>query len=167
MNSADQIQMLRELVGPICASHGLDLVDARFAHEDGMVLKVLIEQPGADPAAGAGVTLDDCQAVSRAISAVLDALDEQPTSHARLPRGAYRLEVGSPGLERPLFCLADFARFTGREAKVNCLRPVDGRRRFSGSLMGVEGTDVLLEQDGQPVRIPHAEVAKAHLVYRF
>lgn len=163
MNSAEHASKLRAAVTPICRQHGLDLVDVRVTRAGGPVLRVLVEQPGADPEAGAGVTLDDCQAISRSLSELLD--DEPPELH--LPKDGYRLEVGSPGLERPLIGLQDYARFAGREAKIQCDRPVQGQRRFSGPLMGIEGEDVLLEQDGEPIRIPYTEVAKAHLVYRF
>ena len=161
MNSTQQTQQLREIVTPVCEAHGLDLVDARIAHDGGAVLRVLIERPGADPATGAGVTLSDCQAVSRDLSAVLEANDE------RLPRGAYRLEVGSPGVERPLFADKDFERFAGREVRVSSQAPVDGRRRFSGRLLGLVEGQVVIEQDGETFRIPLATVGKAHLVHRF
>lgn len=161
INDSDSLGRLRELVGAVCVEHGVDLVDARFTTDGGRVLRVLIEQPGADPAAGAGVTLSECSAVSRALSPVLDAHEDA------LPGGAYRLEVGSPGLERPLFGLADYERFAGREAKLQTHAPIDGRRRFTGILRGVDGTDVRFEQDGAPIVIPHGQIDKAHLVYRF
>ncbi|MDD9945378.1 MAG: ribosome maturation factor RimP [Myxococcales bacterium] len=161
MNIPLQIQHLRELINPVCAAHGVDLVDARFAHDRGAVLRVLIERPGADPATGAGVTLADCQAVSRELSAVLDG-DE-----TNVPKGAYRLEVGSPGVERPLFRRADYERFVGREVKLQCQRPVHGRRRFSGRLSGFEEDQVVIEGEGEVFRVPHELVTKAHLVHRF
>jgi ribosome maturation factor RimP len=121
---------------------------------------VLIERPGSDANTGAGVSLDDCQGVSRDLSTALDVAENVA------PSGAYRLEVGSPGLDRPLFSLSDFARFAGQTAKIEMHAPVAGRRRFSGKLLGVEGDVVKLEQDGQPVVLQHGEIAKAHLVYR-
>ena len=161
LNSSDHLAKLRQVAEPICAAHGVLLVDARFASEHGFVLKVLIERPGADAKRGAGVSLTDCQRVSRDLSTALDV------SEGIAPEGAYRLEVGSPGLDRPLFSLADFARFAGESVKVQTHAPFAGRRRFSGKLLGTDGETVQLEQDGQLVALPHAEIAKAHLVPEF
>jgi ribosome maturation factor RimP len=163
VNDSSRLAQLRRVVEPICAAHGLSLVDARFANEHGFVLKVLIERPGADIQTGAQVSLSDCQRVSRDLSAALDEVE------GVAPQGAYRLEVGSPGLDRPLFTLSDFQRFAGETVKVTTHRliPTYGRKRFSGKLIGVEGQQVKLEQDGQVVTLQHAEIAKANLVYRF
>jgi len=161
LNDNEQLECLRAIVRPVCDAHGLQLVDARYSVEGGRVLRVLIERPGADPAEGAGVTLADCTDVSRQLSDVL----EEP--HTGLPDGAYRLEVGSPGLDRPLIALLDFERFAGRAAKLDTAEPIEGRRRFSGSLLGVEGDTVRFEQDGRAVEIPHPQITKAHLVHQF
>src|SRR5262245_25120528 len=101
MNGPEHLAQLREVAEPICAAHGLALVDARFASEHGFVLKVLIERPGSDLRHGAGVSLDDCKNVSRDLSTALDVAE------GVTPAAAYRLEVGSPGLDRPLFSLSD------------------------------------------------------------
>ena len=161
MNSPEHLAMLRQVAEPVCSAHGLALVDARFSSEHGFVLKVLIERPGSDLKHGAGVSLEDCQNVSRDLSTALDVAD------GVTPDSAYRLEVGSPGLDRPLFSLGDYARFAGETVKVQTHAPVEGRRRFSGKLLGVEGDAVKLEQDGQVLTLQHTEIAKAHLVYRF
>jgi ribosome maturation factor RimP len=161
LNSSEHLSHLRQVAEPICAAHGVLLVDARFSNEHGFVLKVLIERPGADTKRGAGVSLADCQHVSRDLSTALDVVE------GVAPDGAYRLEVGSPGLDRPLFSLADFARFAGEAVKVQTHAPLAGRRRFSGKLLGTEGDKVKLELDGQLVALPHAEIAKAHLVPHF
>jgi ribosome maturation factor RimP len=166
VNDHSRLAQLRQVVEPICTAHGLALVDARFANEHGFVLKVLIERPGSDAKTGAQVSLDDCQRVSRDLSTVLDEAD------GLTPKGEYRLEVGSPGLDRPLFALSDFQRFAGETIRVTTHKPVDGhggRRRFTGKLIGVDDThqQVKLEQDGQLITLQHAEIAKANLVYRF
>ena len=161
INDSSRLSQLRQVVEPLCATHGLALVDARFTNEHGFVLKVLIERPGADAKSGAQVSLDDCQRVSRDISTALDVAE------GVAPQAAYRLEVGSPGLDRPLFTLADFQRFAGENIRVTMHSPVDGRRRFSGKLIGIEDQQVVLEQDGQLIKLQHAEIAKANLVYRF
>lgn len=163
VNDNSRLAQLRQVVEPICSTHGLVLVDARFANEHGFVLKVLIERPGADAKSGAQVSLEDCQNVSRDLSTALDAIE------GVTPKGAYRLEVGSPGLDRPLFALSDFQRFAGETIRVTTHTLVDGRRRFTGKLIGVDDTNqqVKLEQDGQLISLQHAEIAKANLVYRF
>lgn len=160
-NDHDRLASLRAVIEPICAAHGVSLVDARFANEHGFVLKVLIERPGADAKTGAGVSLDDCQHVSRDLSTALDVAEDV------VPSGAYRLEVGSPGLDRPLFSLSDFERFAGEAVRVQLHAKVAGRKRYSGKLLGVDGELVKLEQDGQLVTLQHREIAKANLVYRF
>jgi ribosome maturation factor RimP len=77
------------------------------------------------------------------------------------------LEVSTPGIERPLTRLSDFTRFAGQEAKVELVRPMDGRKRFQGRLLGVEGKAVRLEQDGAPLELPFADIATARLVVAF
>jgi ribosome maturation factor RimP len=160
LKDTNQLERLRELVAPVCRAHGLELVDARFVTDHGAVLRVLIERPDATTGQS-GVSLADCQAVSRDLSTVLDVENEA------VPRGSYRLEVGSPGLERPLFSRRDFERFAGREVDVRTNRPFDGRRRLQGVLRGVEGEGIKLDVDGQELSVPLAEIAKANLVFRF
>jgi ribosome maturation factor RimP len=154
---------LEALVVPVCQAQGVDLVQVRHLREpEGTVLRVFIELPGAETAApGVGVTLEDCRRVSRALSEVLDA-DEL------LIPGQYRLEVSSPGIERPLVKPVDFERYAGREVQVSTKTPVEGRKNFSGTLGGLRGDQVLLrDSKGEDLALPLDEVAKAHLVFRF
>lgn len=160
LNDTNQLERLRELVAPVCRAHGLELVDARFITDCGAVLRVLIERPEATTGQ-AGVSLADCQAVSRDLSTLLDVENEA------LPGGAYRLEVGSPGLDRPLFSRRDFERFAGREVDVRTNRPFEGRRRLQGVLRGVDGDVIKLDLGGQELMVPLTEIAKANLVFRF
>jgi len=158
----DQAQ-LEALVAPVCSAEGVGLVQVRHLREpDGTVLRVLIELPGAETAApGVGVTLEDCRRVSRALSAVLDA-DEL------IIPGQYRLEVSSPGVERPLVKAIDFERYAGREVQVSTKAPIEGRKNFSGTLGGLRGDQVLLrDSKGEDLALPLDGVAKAHLVFRF
>ncbi len=142
---------LNELLAPTIADLGLELVGIEFSPNSGSsLLRVYIDEPER------GVTIEDCERVSREISALLDVND--PVS------GRYTLEVSSPGLERPLFTLEHFARFVGEPAKVSVNLPLDGRRRFQGRILAVEGDRIVIEQDGKPVAIAHANVAKAQLV---
>jgi ribosome maturation factor RimP len=82
-------------------------------------------------------------------------------------QGRYTLEVSSPGLDRPLYTPQQFARFARQAAKVEVNLAINGRRRFQGPILAVEGEDVLLEQDGTPVRIAHANIHKAKLVPQY
>ena len=160
-NDPEQLQVLSEIAAPVCRAHGLLLVDARFHVERGTILRVLIEREEADRQARGGVSLADCQAVSEDLSVALD-VDERTA-----PLGAYRLEVSSPGLDRPLFKLDDYRRFLGQEVKIQTGRAVSGRKRFRGKLLGVEGEDIRIEQDGAPVVIRYREIQKANLVFEF
>ncbi len=149
------------LAEPICRAHGVELVDVRFHRGPGTgVLRVLIDRFREGVDSGSGVSLADCTAVSRDLSSALDA-------HEDLVPGNYLLEVGSPGLERPLFKLADYERFAGKEIKVKTHSPIDKRRRFRGRLLGVVDGNIQIDQDGQTVSISLEEIAHANLVYRF
>ena len=106
---------------------------------------------------GATMTVENCAEISRALSALLDV--EDPIE------GAYNLEVSSPGIDRPLVRLEDFARFAGFEAKIETARPVDGRKRFSGRLDGVSEGRVRLDLgDGEVAAVPYEDIREAKLV---
>ena len=153
---------LERLIDPICRAHAVELVDVRYLREPGgAVIRVIIDRdvPGAD--VGSGVSLEDCTAVSRDVSTALDVHEDV------LPSGAYRLEVSSPGLERPLVKLSDFERFSGREVKVRTRTAIERQRRFRGKLLGVVDHSIQLDQDGKVLKIPHEDIAQANLVYRF
>lgn len=129
------------------------------------VLRVVIDRAGSEQGPGLGVTLADCQSVSRDLGAALDL-------HEDIAPGHYRLEVSSPGVDRPLVKLRDFERFAGREIKVQTRSPVptEGggeRRNFTGQLLGVDGECVRIEVEGGELQLPHAEIVKANLVYKF
>jgi ribosome maturation factor RimP len=142
---------LSQLLAPAIAALGLELVGVEFSpNSAGSLLRVYIDEPER------GVTIDDCERASREVSALLDVND--PVA------GRYTLEVSSPGLERPLFSPAQFARFLGEKAKVNVSLPIDGRRRFQGPITAVDGDRITIEQDGIPVAIVHANIARAQLV---
>jgi ribosome maturation factor RimP len=127
------------------------------------ILRLRIDRPGAVP--GNGVTVADCTRVSRALESWLDGED--------VLGGRYVLEVSSPGVERPLVKRRDFERFTGEEVAVKGRSPLAGRgRRLEGELLGVidAGDDEhvrLRLADGQVVDIPRAEIARAHLIFRW
>jgi ribosome maturation factor RimP len=143
-------QEIEELLGPAIRALGLELLGSEYsAGNSSALLRIYIEAPQR------AVTIDDCEAASREISALLDVND--PID------GHYTLEVSSPGIERPLFRPEHFARFAGEPAKLAVDLPIDGRRRFHGRIVRVEGDEIVLEQDGREVRIPHSNITKARL----
>jgi len=106
-----------------------------------------------------GVSVDDCADVSRQVSAVLDVEDPVP--------GEYRLEVSSPGMDRPLFTLEQFARYVGHVVAVKLRLPFDGRRKFQGLLSGIESDEVLLQIDGEEYCFPIEGIDQARVVPQF
>jgi ribosome maturation factor RimP len=104
-----------------------------------------------------GIGVDDCERVSRQVSALLDV--EDPVS------GEYVLEVSSPGLDRPLFTADQYRRYTGSEISVRLRSPVDGRRKFKGVISAVSAEHVTLECEGESVELPLTQVEKARLSF--
>ncbi len=165
---------LFEVIEPVCKAHGVDLVDVTLTTEHGStVLRVLLDREGAThverasgrPLPGSGVSLADCQAVSRDLSTVLDV-------HERLiPSSRYRLEVSSPGVDRPLVRPRDFERFVGAEVVVQTKLPIDdaGRRKAQGVLEKLENDAIhVIDAPAKTTWVvPLSNVAKAHVVFRF
>jgi ribosome maturation factor RimP len=138
---------LEAVVEPVVAGMGYELVELQAAN-GGRMLRLFIDKPG-------GIGVEDCAAVSRQLSRVfeVEGIDYE------------RLEVSSPGLDRPLRKGSDFARFAGHKAEVRMRRPdATGRRRFVGVLRGAEDGNVALELEGQTVRLALDEVERARLV---
>jgi ribosome maturation factor RimP len=158
-------QNLWNLVEPYVKDAGFELVEVQSGREPtGWVIRLFIDKEVAndsgealavDPAE-ATVSHTDCERVSRDVSAALDVADLIPH--------AYELEVSSPGLDRPLRRLSDFARFAGQEAKIRMTEGVEGRRNFSGQLVGTEDGLVKIECDGRTYHLPIGDIAKANLV---
>jgi ribosome maturation factor RimP len=107
--------------------------------------------------AGDGVTIEDCERVSRQISGIFDVEDPIP--------GEYTLEVSSPGMDRPLFNAEQFAQYVGSEATVRLRSPIDGRRKFKGVIQKVEADVVSLLVDGKEFALPALAIDKANLVF--
>jgi ribosome maturation factor RimP len=150
-------ERILDVIAPVLRAHGLAGVEIVWrADSQGRLLYVTVEAEGAtDP--GAGVTLDVCSRVSRDLSTALDVHE--------LIDGAYRLEVGSPGLERRLYTLAEYERFKGRLAKVKLGAPVAGQYVLSGRLGGVESEGrVVLEVDGVSHALPFENIRSGQLV---
>ncbi len=143
---------LAAIVEPTLAGLGYRLVRVHVSGRDGCTVQIMAERPDGT------FTIDDCEAASRAISPVIDV--EDPI------RGGYRLELSSPGIDRPLVRLSDFERAQGDEAKIEMSVMVDGRKRFRGEIVGVEGDHALLrvKDAGQTFRLPITDMAEAKLV---
>ena len=138
---------LEAVVEPVVAGMGYELVDLQ-ASNGGRMLRLFIDKPG-------GIDVEDCAAVSRQLSRVLEVegVDYE------------RLEVSSPGLDRPLRKHGDFARFAGHKAEVRMRTPdASGRRRFVGVLRGTEAGRLSMELDGQTVALELGDVERARLV---
>lgn len=144
------------LLDPVLAGLGYRLVRVRLSGQNGLTLQVMAERPDGE------FSIEDCEAVSRAISPVLDV--EDPIDRA------YRLEVSSPGIDRPLVRKSDFARATGHEAKIELAEMFAGRKRYRGVIAGVIDGDVLVDLPDVPadkdarVAIPIAMIGDAKLV---
>ena len=144
------------IAGPVLAGMGYRLVRIRISGEAGCTVQIMAERPDGT------MLIDDCEAVSRALSPVLDVAD--PIERA------YRLEISSPGIDRPLVRRSDFERNAGHLVKVEMAVPHQGRKRFRGTLDGVEGSAVRLVRDDVPssdesaVLLPMEDIAEARLV---
>ena len=147
---------LEVMITPLLAAMGYDTVRVGLLFGEPPTLQIL-----AEPASGAAMTVADCTAVSRQVSALLDA--EDPVA------GRYMLEVSSPGVDRPLVKAVDFERFTGRQVMIEARELIDGRRRFHGRLEGIEDGTVTIcvtgegEQDDKVFGVPFGEIAIAKL----
>jgi ribosome maturation factor RimP len=144
--------IVKKIASPLAEGLGLEIVDIEFVTERGQtILRVLIDRDQ-------GVRLEDCEALSRGLGDELDNADPIEQS--------YSLEISSAGLERPLKKDSDFIRFAGRKVKIKLFSPLEGRKNFAGTLVGIEGEQVLLgDTKAEVVRIPLSQVAKANLVY--
>jgi len=143
------------LIEPVIEDMGFRLVRVRITGQDGCTLQVMAERPDGS------MSIEDCTALSRALSALLDVEDPIP--------GGYHLEVSSPGIDRPLVRLEDFVRWSGFEAKVETHEPIDGRKRFRGAILGVfDGVLRLAVPDAkgerQTFEVPIDKISQARLV---
>ena len=136
---------------PVLGGLGFRLVRVRLSGLSGCTVQIMAERPDGS------MTIEDCEIVSRALSPVLDVAD--PIERA------YRLEISSPGIDRPLMRIEDFERFVGHEAKLETASMIDGRRRFKGEIAGVEGDEIRLRvSEGDELRLKIASLTDARLV---
>lgn len=141
---------LQAIIEPSVSALGYELVGIEYLPQGRYsLLRVYIDSE-------AGITVDDCEKVSRQLSGVLDV--EDPI------KGQYSLEISSPGLDRPLFTPEHFARFAGQQVQVRLQQPLNGQRKFKGLLRGMDGEEVLIEIDGGELRVLPEEIDKANLI---
>ncbi len=145
-------QQLTELLKPLVEQLDYEFVGLEYQTGTHALLRIYIDRPD-------GITVDDCANVSREVSALMDVHDPI--------KSEYNLEVSSPGLDRPLFSVEQFARFVGETVNVTVAMPVDGRRKFKGPIVSAADSDVVLNQDGTDVTIEHTNVVKARIVPTF
>jgi ribosome maturation factor RimP len=150
------IGRITEVIEPVVQYAGCELVHAELlGNRRNAVLRVYIDKPG-------GVTLDDCTLVSGRLSVVLDV--EDPIPHS------YTLEVSSPGVERGLYKKSDYQRFTGQAVKIELWEPIEGRRRFSGELLGLAEDDLVTVRDRElkkEVAVAYDKIKQAHLIFEW
>lgn len=148
---------LWELFEPVVVGMGFDLIEIEhFPNPKHGVLRLYIDTPqGSDKA----IVVEDCSAVSRQISALIDV--EDPIS------GQFNLEVSSPGLDRPLRRLQDFQRFIGALVKVKTAMPLEGQRNFKGRMLEVNEDVVIIETDDEEISVPMSAIEKARIVPEF
>lgn len=146
-------EQIEKLIAPAVAALGFELWGVEYQTQGRQsLLRVYIES-------SEGIDVDDCAAVSHQVSGLLDV--EDPIS------GEYLLEVSSPGMDRPLYTLDHFSRYSGEMVKLRLRSPFDGRRNFTGLLKGVEGDEVVIEADAEEYVLPIELIDKANVVPQF
>ena len=141
---------------PVLAELGYRLVRVRISGATGCTVQIMAERPDG------ALAIEDCEAASRALSPVFDVTDPI--------EGPYRLEISSPGIDRPLVRRSDFDRYAGHAAHIEMLAPIDGRRRFRGELIGTEGDSVRLRRtdsgagENPEILLPIDDMSEARLL---
>jgi ribosome maturation factor RimP len=144
-------ERIEKLVAAAIAAAGFDLVRVRITGKETQTLQIMAERPDRT------MTAEDCAGLSRALSPILE--DADPIA------GAYRLEVSSPGIDRPLVRFKDYHDWQGYEAKIEIDRTIEGRKKFKGVLAGVDGDNICLDVEGEAetALIPFAFISSAKL----
>ncbi|MEO4046167.1 ribosome maturation factor RimP [Pseudomonas sp. CAU 1711] len=150
---SSKLEQLQAMLAPVVESLGYQCWGIEYISQGRhSLLRVYIDHEN-------GILVEDCEAVSRQVSAVLDV--EDPIS------SEYTLEVSSPGMDRPLFTLEQFARHAGEQVKIKLRSPFEGRRNFQGLLRGVEEQDVVVLVDDHEFLLPIDLIDKANIIPRF
>lgn len=147
----NSIVLISELIEPTVEALGLQLWGIEHIQQGRFsLLRIYIERDE-------GVTIEHCEQVSRQVSALLDV--EDPIA------GEYTLEVSSPGMDRPLFSALQFEKYVGSEVKLRLRNPVQGQRKFKGTIVKVDGDKICLQVDGTDLDLVHSDVEKANIVF--
>ena len=147
----DPANRIETIIAPTLQDMGFDLVRVRISGAQRRTLQIMAERLD-----DGTMTVEDCAAISRAVSTLLDV--EDPI------KGSYTLEVSSPGLDRPLTRPKDYTRFAGLEAKIELREPMDGQRRFRGRIAGLADDQVQLDTEDTRIAIPYADIERAKLI---
>ncbi len=151
------LQDLWLLAEPYVRDAGFDLIEVQYGREQrGLVLRLFIDRPEGNSENSGRINVDDCERVSRDVSAALDVADKISQ--------AYQLEVSSPGLDRPLRRERDFARFVGESARIRLTEGVEGRRNFTGTIRGAKDGRVEIACDGRSYELPIDDITRASLI---
>jgi ribosome maturation factor RimP len=138
------------IAAPVLEGLGYRLVRVRISGADGCTVQIMAERPDGS------MSIEDCEAASRALSPVLDVADPVPST--------YRLEMSSPGIDRPLVRRSDFERSLSQIAKIEMAVPLEGRKRFRGAIVAVEGDMVRVNVDGAETALSMNDIGEAKLV---
>lgn len=151
-NKEQSLALITQVAQGLCEGEGFELVHVEMITWNRQtILRVYADKPG-------GITLDECAGISRQLGDLLDV---------HLPdMGSYRLEISSPGPQRPLKKKQDFHRFKGSQIKVETKTPIQGRKRFTGILEQIHEDAVVIEVDGEHIEIPDQQIDKANLAGR-
>ncbi|MBB4865141.1 ribosome maturation factor RimP [Pseudomonas nitritireducens] len=150
---SSKLEQLQALLAPVVEALGYECWGLEYISQGRhSLLRVYIDRPE-------GILIDDCEIVSRQVSGILDV--EDPIT------GEYTLEVSSPGMDRPLFTLEQFARYVGEQVKIKLRTPFERRRNFQGILRGVEEQDVVVLVDDHEYLLPVDSIDKANIIPRF
>ncbi|GJM14010.1 MAG: ribosome maturation factor RimP [Pseudohongiella sp.] len=148
---SSSVALVTELIEPTIQALGVQLWGVELLQQGKYsLLRIYIEREE-------GVTIDDCEKVSRQVSALLDV--EDPIA------GEYTLEVSSPGMDRPLFTVEQYAQYVGSEVDLKLRRPIDGRRKFKGQIIKVSGDVIGLMVDGSEFDLEFSDIEKASIVF--
>ncbi len=154
---------LEAVIEPVVSAHGAELCDFELKNENGWVLRIYVERLGAMAnklsTKEAAIDLDRCSSIARDLSPALDVADPIPYR--------YHLEVGSPGVERPLRKEEDYVRFEGQKAKLKLRSGVAGQKVLVGKLGAVNGSILTLEDGAKTYPVPLADVVEGRLVFEF
>lgn len=145
-------EQLTELLAPVVEDLGFVLWGVEYIQGRGAALRVFIDH--AD-----GISVDNCAAVSHEVSGVLDVEDPIP--------GEYNLEVSSPGMDRPMFEITQYVDYIGEDVQLKLLAPVSGKRKMTAAIVAVDGDTLVVELDGETLRVPYSQVDRARLQPRF